>query len=158
MSRVWPGVRGTAFQDGACAFAQHLPGNEIGMVFGSGYDDFVSRFDHAGSGDGIRRQVDAHRTAGGEQDFRRFRRVDEPRHRFPRFFMRFRRELAQVVGAAVHIGILRIVVVTDGVQHGQRFLRSGRIIQVNERACRARWFPEWELRANGLQAGLWLWY
>jgi len=141
--------QGNRFQDGARAFAQHLPGNDIGMVFGSGYDDFVSRFDHAGRGDGIRRQVDAHRAAGSEQDFRRFRRVDEPRHRFPRFFMRFRRELAQVVGAAVHIGVFRIVVMADGVQHGQGFLRSGRIIQVNERLAVHAGFQNGELRANG---------
>ena len=71
--------------------------------------DFLPRLDHSGPGDGVCRQVDAHGAAGGEQDFRRFRRVDEPGHRFPRLFMRLRGKLAQVVGAAVHVGVLRFI-------------------------------------------------
>ena len=42
----------------------------------------------------------------------------EPGHRFPRLFMRLRGKLAQVVGAAVHVGVLRFIIIPGGIQDG----------------------------------------
>lgn len=64
-------------------------------------------------GNRVRRQVDAHGTAGGEQEFRRFRSVDESGGCFPRLFVRFRGQLAQVMGAAVDVGVLRFIIAPE---------------------------------------------
>jgi hypothetical protein len=50
-----------------------------------------------------------------------------------RIFIFAGRQLAQIINAAVHIGVLLGVIAIDRLNHHLRFLRGGRAVQVDER-------------------------
>ena len=53
-----------------------------------------------------------------------------------------RGKLAQVVGAAVHVGVLRFIIIPGGIQDGQGLLRGGRIVQVDVYKRQVRGCPD----------------
>ncbi len=59
--------------------------------------------------------------------------ANEIGHALPRSFVMFGRARAQRVQTAMHIGVFVLVIIADRVEHGSRLLRSGRVVEVNQR-------------------------
>ena len=64
----------------------------------------------------------------------RLARVDEPLNLVARAFVIARRLLAQVMHAAMDVGVLRGVIARDRVDHGLRLLRGRGVVQIDQRA------------------------
>ena len=59
---------GDDLEDGAGPFAEHLPGDDIRVVFEGGDEDFIAGLDAAGKREALGDQVDGIGGAGGEDD------------------------------------------------------------------------------------------
>src|SRR5262249_41309229 len=82
----------------------------------------------------LRDEVDAFGRAARVNDLMRLGRVDEPLNPDARVFVFARRQLAQIMHAAMDVGVLRGVVVIDRVDHGLRLLRGRGAVQIDQRA------------------------
>ena len=80
-------------QDGILLVAQHLPGNDVGVMLHGGDQDFVAGL-HVLPAVGLRDQVDALRGPAHEDDLPRIGGVQESLDLDPRAFVRFRGALA----------------------------------------------------------------
>ncbi len=112
--------------------AQHLPGNDVGVMFQAGDDDFVARFDVVAA-PALRDQVDAFGGSANEDDLFGGARVEEPLHLGARLFVGLRGALAKLMHAAVDVGAIHFVELDDGVDDGARLLRGGGVIEIDER-------------------------
>ena len=80
-------------------------------------------------------EVDALCGASGEDNLFRLTGVDKLPHRLACRFVQVGSLLREVVNAAVDIGVDVEVFVAHGIKHAERFLRGGRIVEIDERAA-----------------------
>ena len=116
----------------ASRLAEHLPWHNVRMVFHRRDDHFISRLEKRAAptlGD----EVNPLGCTAGENDFAVLSGVDKCRYFLARLFVKPRGELAQLIHAAVNIGVFGFVVSGDGVNHGLRFLRRRAVIKIDQR-------------------------
>ncbi len=116
----------------ACLLAQHLPGNDVGVMLQARDQDFIAGLE-ARPAISLRDQVDGFRRAADKDDLACGARIDELPDALAGAFERLGRCLAERVDAAVDVGMRVGFVVLDRTQHRKRPLRRGCAIQVNER-------------------------
>ena len=80
-----------------------------------------------------RDEIDAFGRAARENDFVGAFGVDEFRGAGARGFKRVRRAVAQLVDAAMDIGVVVLVIMHQRVNHRARFLRRGGVVEINQR-------------------------
>ena len=118
-------------EHGTGFLAEHLPRHDVGVVLHVGDEDLVALADvlaAVGLGhdvDGLGRAARKHNLAGDMA-------ADELRDLLARLFVGVRGHLAEMVYAAMHVGVLRVVVVRNRLHHLARRLRGGRVVQVDE--------------------------
>ena len=112
-------------------FAEHLPRHDVGVML-------HLRDEHLVAGTHVRSsirggdQVDRFRGAPDEHDLARVGRADETRHRFARLFVGRGRALAEAVHAAMDVGVLGGVVMSQAVDHRLRLLRRRGVVEVDQ--------------------------
>src|ERR1700730_13442558 len=97
-----------------------------------GDNDFVSAPD-VGASPSLGYDVDALGGSAHEYNFPRIGGVQKPLHGRARFLVTCRSLFRKSVHAAMNIGILRGVVVDQGIDDGLRLLRGGGVIEIEKR-------------------------
>ena len=118
----------------AAALGLHLPGHDVGVVLHVGEQHLVAGL-HVCRAEGGCHQVDGLGGAACEDDFGRGAGVEESAHALACCFVQLGGLLAEVVHASVHVGVGVEVLAAHGVEHRQRLLRGGGIVEVNQRAA-----------------------
>ena len=111
---------------------QELPGNDVRMMLHLRQDDFIAIVQESLAEGGCH-EIDALCGASGEDDFSRGAGVDKAAHGLARSLMKFRGLLAEVVHAAVDVGVHVQVLIRHGIDDAARFLRRGAVVEVNQR-------------------------
>ncbi len=118
-------------EDGTRDFADHLPGNDVGVMFEMADDNFVSRLEKLSAPTaGV--EVDAFCGTSGEKILGGLFGIQKRPHLFTGGFVQAGGGLAELVDAPMDIGVLGFVVTDDGINDGARFLRGGGVIEVDE--------------------------
>ncbi len=110
---------------------QELPRHEVGMVLHLGQDDGVAAADVAAAprvGD----EVDRLRGVPDEDDLGRLGRIDQPRDRSSRPFIRGGRPLGDLVDATVDVRGIFAVVGVRGIDDGLGLEAGGRRVEIDE--------------------------
>ena len=121
--------------------AQHLPGNDIGMVLHAGDQHCLAGLQHAPAvavGD----EVDGFGAVAHENDFVAVWRIQQCGDGVAGGFVGVGGALAHPMQAAMNIGVLRFHRGAHGIDHGARFLRRGGTVEKNQRFA-----------AHGLRSG-----
>jgi hypothetical protein len=101
------------------------------MVLQRRNDDLVARLEARAKR--ARHQVDPFGGAAHKDDFGQLRRIDERTHFLPRAFVELGGVHGEGMDAAVHVGVVVLVEIGDGVDDGARLLRRRRVVQVHQR-------------------------
>ncbi len=125
-------VAGNHFQHRALFETNLLPGNDIGMVFNRGNQNFLSRLDE-GTRKRRSNQINRFRRAPRKDDFGSRCRIEQFGHLAAGFIEGDGRLFAQAVNAPSHGTIFVTIVIRNAIDNGLRLLRGGRVIEVNER-------------------------
>ena len=125
-------IHGDDAQARSLFLAENLPGHDIGVVLHGGNDDLVSAAD-VGSSPGLGHEIDAFGGPANKNDFAGIGGVEKSPHHFASLLVALGGPFGEGVHAAMNIGVLRLVVIHDGIDHGLGLLGSGGVVQVNER-------------------------
>ena len=130
---------------------QELPRDEVSVMLHLGQDDDIATGDVLAA-PRIRHEVDRLGRVAGEHDLVPIRGVDEPRDaRSGRFICRGG-ALADLVDAAMDVGVVLAVVGVHRIDHGLRLLARGRRVEVDQRLpVRGRRAENREVVANQLR-------
>jgi len=74
--------------------------------------------------------------------------IDESRNRSSRFFVSRSRSLAELIHAAMNVGVFGFVILFQPIDYGARLLGRRAIIQVNERLAVSASRKDWEILAH----------
>ena len=140
------GGEGDGLEHGATALAEHLPRDDVGVVGVGADEDFVAGAEVSGKAEHVGDEVDAGGAAGGEDDLLRRGGVQEVGGAGAGLFVGFGGEPAQVVGAAVDVGVLLFVEAPLGVEDAEGFLGGGGAIEVDEGVFADRRVEDGEIR------------
>ena len=132
------------FEDGLLAFAEHLPGHDIRVVFESADEDLVALVDIC-LAEREREGIETVRCTFGEDDLIAALGMDEVRYHLSRLFVMTRRYLTQMMHATVNITVPRGISFHDGIQHGLRLLTRGGVIQVHQFSSVYLLFQYWKI-------------
>ncbi len=102
------------------------------MMFDRGNDDFIALL-HAGVAETGGYQVQSFGGATRKDNLRRAAGIDESADGLTGTFVQFGGLLAEPMHAPMDVGIDIEVLVAHGIEHTQRLLRSGRIVEINQR-------------------------
>ena len=80
----------------------------------------------------LRHEVDALGRSTGENYFVRARRAEIIGDDLPRVLVGVGRTRTQFVQAAMHIGVVVLVVMPEGIDHRTRLLRGGRVVEIDQ--------------------------
>ena len=120
-------VHGDDFNHDALTLSQELPGHDVAMVFHHREQDLVSflqkRFAEARG-----HQIKALGGASGEDDFAHALGTDKCSDALAGLLV----ECGGLLRQEVHIGVDRIIFLGNGLDHGSRLLRRGRIVQIDQ--------------------------
>src|SRR3712207_1433500 len=119
-------------QPRALLLAEHLPRHEVRVVLHLGDHDLVAFLDYTAAV-AVHDEVDALGHAAHEDALARLARVDEAAHLLARALVGGRGALAQVVDAAVYVGVLLAQVLRPALDDDARHLRRRRVVEVDER-------------------------
>ena len=129
---------------------EDLPRHEVGVVLHLGQDDDVAAGDVLPA-PRVRHEVDRLGRVAAEDDLVAVRGVDEAGDARPGRFVGRGRALADLVDAAVDVGVVLAVVGVHRLDDGERLLAGGGRVEVDERAAVGRRGREdRELRADHL--------
>ena len=129
--------------------ASELPGDQVAVVLQHGEQDLVARAQVAHP-PRVRHQVQPLGGAARPDELRRVGDPQQRRHLLPRVVVRVRGAVAELVDAAVHVGVVALVVRRDGVDHRPRLLRAGRVVQVDDRLAVRRLAQDRKVLADAL--------
>ena len=110
---------------------QELPRDNVAMVLHLGEEDLVAaleKFISPGMGD----EIDALGRAPGEDDLIDAPRIEELRGPGTGSFVGGTGAVTQLVDAAMHIGVVMLVIVQQGIDHLPGFLGRGRVVEIDE--------------------------
>ncbi len=119
-------------QHAARQIAQQLPRHDVGMVLHRREHDlvaFLQELAAPGGGD----KVDGLGGALGKDDFFDRTRIDEGAHLLARGFVSHGGRFAEVIGPAMHVGVLVAIGAADGVDHLLGLLRRRRAVEIDQR-------------------------
>ena len=120
------------FQRRARRLGRLLPRNQVAVMLHRRNDDLVAFAQRltriAGCYD-----IQCRRRSARENNLPASWRVQEPGDLLPRPFVSVRRPRPESMNAAMHVGVIPLVVPLDRFDDGTRLLRSRRVIQVYER-------------------------
>ncbi len=125
-------IHGHGLDDGAGLLRDELPGHDVRVVFERGEQDLVAAL-QARPRVGLRHEVDGFGGAAREDDFARGGGVDEGAHALARMLEHLRGFLAQLVHAAVHVGVVQLFVVVDRRDDAGGALRRGGAVEEDQR-------------------------
>ena len=117
--------------------AQELPGDDVGMMLHLRQDDLVARLQELPAPRGGDK-VDRFGRVAGKDDLAGLARIQEGADLLARGFHAVGADLAEIVDAAMHVGIFVLVDLALGVDHLARFLRRGRAVQEDQRLAMHR--------------------
>ena len=124
-----------------------LPRDHVGMVLQLGEQNLVAGLQmlkRPGRSD----EVDALGGAPGEDDFLRGSGINEFRDAFARGFVSVGGAVAQLMDAAVDVGVVVLVVAHEGVDDLARFLAGGRVVEVDQPMPVDFLIEDWEVGAE----------
>mmetsp|Transcript_975 Transcript_975/g.2693 ORF Transcript_975/g.2693 Transcript_975/m.2693 type:complete len:422 (+) Transcript_975:27-1292(+) len=127
--RVHPRV----LDHGSRALREELPGHHVGVVLHLAHHDLVTGA-HVIQAPRVRDEVDGLRRATREDDFPPRCCVDKLCHLVPRTLVRIRGAHGEGVGAAVHVGVITLIVVAHRLDDFSRLLRRGGTVEVDQGA------------------------
>ena len=110
---------------------QHVPGDDVGVVLHVGEDDDVAGGER-GAAPGVGHQVGGLGCAPGEDDLPGGGGVDEPGGLGPGRLVGGGGLLGEGVHAPVDVGVVLLVVLVEGVEHGPGLLGGGGRVEVHE--------------------------
>ena len=130
-------VAADPLQHRALALPQEVPGHDVGMVLHDREHDLVAFPD---MGQTERGRDEVHRFGGrtGEDDLVGGSGVEEGAHLLARALEGLGRGIGEIVETAMHVGIFGLVGGGDAIDHGPRFLRRGRVVEIDERLAVGR--------------------
>ena len=134
-------------QHGPPLLAHELPGDDVGMVLHGGHEHLVSRLE-AGPPPARRDEVDAFGRAAHKDDLARRCGLEKRPGFLPRLLVLGGRALAQVVDAAVDVGVLRRVVALEAIDDRAGFLARGGVVEIDERLAVGGGGEDGEVRAQ----------
>ena len=115
----------------ALPLLEQLPRNDVAVVLHLGDEDFVA-FLHTGLAETGGYEIDALRSASGEDDFTRRTGIEKAAHRLASLFVEVGSLLGKEMNTTVDVGIHIIVFFRHRLNHLARFLRRGCIIEVDQ--------------------------
>ena len=119
-------------QFSALLFAQHLPGNDVGMVLHRTDQHLIAAI-HSISTDGSSDQVDRFRGSAGKDHTVGIGCMDELCHLGSNRLIANRRSLAEGMDTPVHIGTVLLIEGLHRLQHLGRFLSRGSAVEIDQR-------------------------
>ena len=125
-------VHGNDAQFGVLLFAEHLPGDDVGVVLHRRDDDLVAGL-HVLAAPGTADQVDAFGGAADEDQFIFAARIQKALGLGAGFLVGGGGALGELVNAAVDVGAVHFVEAADGIDHRERLLGGGGAIQIHQR-------------------------
>ncbi len=140
-------VDGRNLQLRAFFLAQNLPGHDVGVVLHGGDEHFVASAD-VDAAVGLRNEVDGLGSAADKDDFARVGGVQKFPHRLARRIVRLGCAHAERVNAAMNVGVHVVVVIRDGIEDNLRLLRSGSVIEIDQRFAVDALSEDGEVGAN----------
>ena len=108
-----------------------LPRDNVRMMFHLGDNHLVARL-HLTFAERTRHEVDSLCGTTGEDNLLNLPGVDKPSHLFAGCLMEVRCLLRQIMHSAMHIRIHIQILVTHGIEHTQRLLGGGSIIEIHQ--------------------------
>ena len=133
----------------AFLLAEHLPRDNVGVVFHRGDHDLVALSDGRPP-KRARHQVNPFRAASREDNLGVIFGAHEGGQRVPRRFVRIRRLLTQKVHTPVDVRVFLLVVRAEPVDHCLRLLRRRGVVEVDERTSVHLLVQCWEVGAGSL--------
>ena len=133
-------------QRGPRARTGHLPRHDVRVVLEFRDEHGVAGTQH-GAAVGLRHQVDGLCCAPCPDDLGGGRGMDAPGDALAGGLEGVGRGIGELVDAAMHVGVARLVVAADRVQDGARLLRRGGVVQVDDVVAAA---DEREVGADGI--------
>ncbi len=134
-------------QFGTGGIAHHLPGHDVGMVLHRRHQHLVAGL-QARPCVALCDQIDRFGGATHEHDLVGAAGVDKGRNLLPRGLEGVGGALRQRMDAAVDVGVIAQFEGAHGVEHGQRFLRRRRIVQIHQRLAVHRLGEDGEMIAD----------
>ena len=125
-------VDGNHLDADAAPLGKQLPRHNVGVMLHDGEDDLVALPHHL-LAEGGGHQVDGFCGAPGKDNLLHLGGIDEAAHRLAGGLVQVGGLLREIVHAAVHVGIDIEILVAHGVEHTQRFLRGGGIVEIHQR-------------------------
>jgi len=113
-------------------FAQHLPRHNIGVVFQSGDKDFIARFQEFAP-PALRDEVYGLGRPVSKNNLVVMFGINKTAHRFAHRFIGVGSALAEVVDAAMNVGIIVFHEAGHRFDHRARFLRARSRVEIGER-------------------------
>ena len=135
---------------GAALLGRLLPRDDVRVVFHAGEQDLVACLQPA-LGQPVGHEIDPLGRATDKDNIARRRRADEARHIFAGTVVGIGSHLTQIMHTAVDIPVLLAVIAVNGLEHLARFLRGGRVVEVNQGASIDRRSENRKVRPEGLQ-------
>ena len=119
-------------QHRALALAQEVPGHHVGMMLHDGEDDLVA-FPDPLKADAVRHEIDRFGRRTSEDDLVLARGVQEDTDAFASVLKAFRRGVRKIVQPAMDVRIFGLVCLAHPVQHLDRLLGRGAVVEINKR-------------------------
>ena len=117
---------------GARLLAQQLPRHDVRVMLERGDQDLIAGR-KLRTRKALRNEIDAFGRAANEYDFLRVARIDEAPDVFACAFVGVGRALTQRMHAAMHVGVIALVVAGDRVDDRARTLARRGIVEIDER-------------------------
>src|SRR5689334_2051019 len=114
-----------------------------------GDQDFICR--HETTAIALRHEVDPVGGTAGENHLAWESGIQEPAGLLPYRVIRLRRRLAQVMDAAVNVGIVQTVVAAHGIDDRLRLLRRGGVVEIHQRLAMHLTLKDGEVLSDPLE-------
>ena len=119
------------------------------MVLHLGQENDVA-FTQRVSAPGLRHQIDALGCPASEDDLVRAGRAQVFGHALPRMFVGGRRARTQFMQAAMHIGVVMLIVMAKRIDDRTRLLGRGGVIEINKRMTMRLFVQNRKIFANDI--------
>ena len=129
--------------------AEHLPGNDVGVMLQPGDDDLVVLLNVAAS-PALGDQIDGLGGSANKDDFAGRAGVEEAARLLAGRLVSIGGTRRQLMRGAMHVGVFVLVEVFETIDDGLRLLRGRRVVEPDERTPIDALSQDWEIAANRL--------